>query len=103
MTAHPKEAVGAAYSIESMRYAQAMTWKAIENLSQRIISYANIAEIDVSLVIQRQRQRLRLRQHLHHHVRRRHRQRRHRLSLPHREDLGVETERRANHQNPWAG
>ena len=28
-----------------------------ENLSQRIISYANIAEIDVSLVIQRQRQR----------------------------------------------
>ena len=36
MTAQPKEAVGAAYSIESMRYAQAMTWQAIEQLAQRI-------------------------------------------------------------------
>ena len=36
MSAQPKEAVGAAYSIESMRYAQAMTWQAIEQLSQRI-------------------------------------------------------------------
>ncbi|MDH3013981.1 M24 family metallopeptidase, partial [Gordonia alkanivorans] len=36
MSAQPKEAVGAAYSIESMRYAQAMTWQAIEQLAQRI-------------------------------------------------------------------
>lgn len=36
MTAQPKEAVGAAYSIESMRYAQAMTWQAIDQLAQRI-------------------------------------------------------------------
>lgn len=31
-----KEAVGVAYSIESMRYAQAMTWRAIEALSRLI-------------------------------------------------------------------
>ncbi|ONH48887.1 hypothetical protein BLL38_02305 [Pseudomonas gessardii] len=31
-----KEAVGAAYSIDAMRYAQAMTWRAIEQLSQQI-------------------------------------------------------------------
>ncbi|WP_395611031.1 M24 family metallopeptidase [Pseudomonas sp. B22129] len=36
MTAHPKEAVGAAYSIDAMRHAQAMTWQAIDNLAQRI-------------------------------------------------------------------
>ena len=36
MTAQPNEAVGAAYSIDSMRYAQAMTWQAIEHLAQRI-------------------------------------------------------------------
>ena len=36
MSGHPKEAVGAAYSIESMRHAQAMTWQAIEQLAQRI-------------------------------------------------------------------
>lgn len=36
MSVLPKEAVGAAYSIESMRYAQAMTWQAIEQLAQRI-------------------------------------------------------------------
>lgn len=31
-----KEAVGVAYSIDSMRYAQAMTWRAIEALSKLI-------------------------------------------------------------------
>ncbi len=31
-----KEAVGVAYSIESMRYAQAMTWRSIEALSRLI-------------------------------------------------------------------
>ncbi|KAF1008341.1 MAG: hypothetical protein GAK32_02139 [Pseudomonas fluorescens] len=31
-----KEAVGAAYSIDAMRHAQAMTWQAIEHLAQRI-------------------------------------------------------------------
>ncbi len=36
MTAQPKEAVGAAYNIDSMRYAQAMTWQAIDHLAQRI-------------------------------------------------------------------
>ena len=36
MSAQPKEAVGAAYSIDSMRYAQAMTWQAIEQLAQRV-------------------------------------------------------------------
>ena len=36
MSAQPKEAVGAAYSIDSMRHAQAMTWRAIEQLSQQI-------------------------------------------------------------------
>lgn len=36
MTARPKEAVGEAYSIDSMRYAQAQTWRAIEALAARI-------------------------------------------------------------------
>lgn len=36
MSAQPKEAVGPSYSIESMRFAQAMTWKAIQALSARI-------------------------------------------------------------------
>ncbi|WP_232243833.1 M24 family metallopeptidase [Pseudomonas gessardii] len=36
MNAPLKEAVGAAYSIDAMRYAQAMTWRAIEQLSQQI-------------------------------------------------------------------
>ena len=36
MTALPKEAVGAAYSIDSMRYAQAQTWLAIAALAARI-------------------------------------------------------------------
>ncbi|NMX68124.1 aminopeptidase P family protein [Pseudomonas sp. WS 5111] len=36
MNAPSKEAVGAAYSIDSMRHAQAMTWRAIEQLSQQI-------------------------------------------------------------------
>ena len=36
MNAPSKEAVGASYSIDSMRHAQAMTWRAIEQLSQQI-------------------------------------------------------------------
>lgn len=36
MNAAAKEAVGAIYDIEAMRHAQAMTWKAIELVSQRI-------------------------------------------------------------------
>lgn len=36
MNAPSKEAVGAAYSIDSMRHAQAMTWRAIEQLSRQI-------------------------------------------------------------------
>ena len=36
MNALSKEAVGAAYSIDSMRHAQAMTWRAIEELSKQI-------------------------------------------------------------------
>ncbi len=36
MSVQPKEAVGPSYNIESMRYAQAQTWKAIENLSKVI-------------------------------------------------------------------
>jgi len=36
LNAPSKEAVGAAYSIDSMRHAQAMTWRAIEQLSQQI-------------------------------------------------------------------
>lgn len=36
MNAPLKEAVGAAYSIDAMRHAQAMTWRAIEQLSQQI-------------------------------------------------------------------
>ncbi|QKZ04416.1 M24 family metallopeptidase [Pseudomonas eucalypticola] len=36
MSAQPKEAVGPDYSIDAMRHAQAMTWRAIEQLSQRI-------------------------------------------------------------------
>lgn len=36
MSAQPKEAVGAAYDIESMRHAQRMTWQAIQQLAPRI-------------------------------------------------------------------
>lgn len=36
MVAQPKEAVGPSYNIESMRLAQAMTWRAIERLSALI-------------------------------------------------------------------
>ena len=37
MNAFSKEAVGPSYSIDSMQYAQAMTWRAIEALSRRIV------------------------------------------------------------------
>lgn len=36
MSALPKEAVGAAYNIESMKHAQGMTWRAIKELSKLI-------------------------------------------------------------------
>jgi len=36
VSAQPKEAVGPSYTIESMRYAQANTWKAIKQLSTLI-------------------------------------------------------------------
>ena len=36
MSAQPREAVGPSYTIESMRYAQANTWKAIKQLSTLI-------------------------------------------------------------------
>lgn len=36
MNAVAKEAVGAIYDIESMRHAQAMTWKAIDEIARRI-------------------------------------------------------------------
>ncbi|MGY4494147.1 M24 family metallopeptidase [Pseudomonas sp. TE3610] len=37
MNAFSKEAVGPSYNLSSMQYAQAMTWQAIERLSQRIV------------------------------------------------------------------
>ncbi len=37
MNAFSKEAVGPSYNLASMQYAQAMTWQAIERLSQRIV------------------------------------------------------------------
>jgi Xaa-Pro aminopeptidase len=36
LNAQPKEAVGTTYSIDSMRHAQSMTWRAIRLLSQQI-------------------------------------------------------------------
>lgn len=36
MNAVAKEAVGEIYNIEAMRHAQAMTWKAIDQVSERI-------------------------------------------------------------------